>query len=330
MTDSTFEKELILEKSPDGKTLNGHVLLKTQESIGIDKIDLIVYIESRGKKANQKDSVLKLDLKAPDLLTAFTLHKVPFSIDLSQFKVNSLKGTNMNIFYTLEANILLHEEDLDKIERSFFTKAKSFLTSDYSIKLSKHFEVNPLSDQYEILEGNFSFKIDRNFLIPVIIGAFCIIFFALFSSFTGGFNIKYWFLLSALIFGITFFINNYIKKQLGKVTMYLNKNNNSFLCRIEKTKTFPLKNQILFYEINEKVIDTRGTTNSTYYSLLHKSEIKTINNSNKYEKIEFNYPKKTGLASMNYKDGSIIWQMKIEGTYFLKIKMKLTCEFEVN
>ena len=49
MTDSTFEKELILEKSPDGKTLNGHVLLKTQESIGIDKIDLIVYIESRGK-----------------------------------------------------------------------------------------------------------------------------------------------------------------------------------------------------------------------------------------------------------------------------------------
>lgn len=326
MTDTTFEKELILEDIGEDGILKGHLKLNVSDTIAIDRITATIYIEAKGRMASQKDVLMTIIVNSPTLIDAFQDCKIPFEIDISNFRINSYKGQNMSLLYKCELKIDIDEEDLEKIDRSIFTKVKSFVTNDRSFKLSDYFEVKNTCKPYEIVEDYNTFKMQFNIQLAIIMG---LIIGVIYVALTKVFETLHFAYIIPFIILSSIAINKIIGLIIGKITLATFKDKDSFLCSVQKTKLFAPKNQCIYYEINEKVVDKRGTSTSTLIENLFTSEKKSISDYKESNKILFEFPVQLGLHSTTYADASIIWQMTIEGTYLFNIKIKYKSDFEV-
>ncbi len=322
MTKAKIEKEIIINQVYNNEKTSGYLLLKSSETITIDRIMGVVFLEARGRMSSYKDKMLSFEITNKKELTKNESYKIPFTFNSSDFEINSYNGKNVSLSYCLEAQIDLINQDVEKIEQSIFTKVKSFVTSDNTIKISEYFKIENSNNNYQVVESKTDFNIQPN----LVIGLFTLLIFgSIYSYLIPEFNPWYIILGIASTILLAYLITKYIGNSLGTVSMRTLKDENAFICKILKTKKFNLIKPSLYYVIIEKVIDNRGTSSSTYTETLFTSKKKSLENFKSSPEIKFLYPKQNGLQSYKYRDASILWQMKLEGKYLgLTLKYKST------
>lgn len=325
MTKAKIEKEIFIPQSNDNENTSGYLMIKSSETITLDRILGVVFLEARGRMQSFKNKILSFEMTSKKILIKNESYKIPFSFDSSKFIINSYKGKNVSFYYNFEVQIDINNQDLEKIEQSIFSKIKSFVLLDDSIKISEYFQVENLNYNYQVVEANTEFKIQPNLII--ILFTF-LIYGSLYIYLIPEINLLYIILGVFSTILLIYLITKYIESIIGNISMKTLKDENGFICKILKTKKFNLLKPSIYYEIIEKVTDRRGTSSSTYGEPLFTSEKKKLENLKYSPEIKFLYPKQKGLHSFEYKDVSILWLMKIEGKY-LGIKLKYISTFKV-
>lgn len=322
MTKAIIEKEIFINQVNNNENTSGYLIIKSSETITLDRIIGVVFLEARGRMSSYKDKMLSFEITNKKALTKNESYKIPFTFNSSVFEINSYKGRNVSFSYSIEAQIHVNNKDLEKIEQSIFSKVKSFVTSDDTIKISEYFKIENSNNNYQVVEAKTDFNIQPN----LGIGLFTLLIFgSIYAYLIPEFNPWFIILGIASTILIAYLITKYIGSSLGTISMKTLKGENAFICKILKTKKFNLIKPSLYYVIIEKVIDNRGTSSSTYTETLFTSEKKRLANFKSSPEIKFLYPKQNGLHSYEYRDTSVLWQMKLEGKYLgLTLKYKST------
>ena len=325
MTKATLEKEIFIDKVNNGKIISGYLMIKSSETITLDKIKGVIFLETRGRMSSHKDEILSIQIQQNKIITENETYKIPFTFNSSNFEINSYVGKNVSFSYNLEIQIDVNNEDIKKMERSLFSKVMSFVTSDYSIITSEYFELENLNLKYQVVETKTDFTIQPNLIVSIIIS---LIFVSVYIYIIPEFIIWYIILGIASIILLLYLVTKYIENMLGAISMETLKDEDAFICKILKTRKFNLMNPYLYYEIIEEVVDNRGTSPSTYTETLYTSEKLKLQNFKSNPSLKFLFPKRNGLYSLEYSDVSIFWQMKLKGKY-MGLTLSYKCIFKV-
>ncbi len=325
MTKTKLEKQIFIDEVQKNNYISGYLLLKSSETITIDSLKGVVFIETRGRMSGAKNKVLSFQILANKQIVKNELYSIPFSFDSTYFKISTYHGENVSISYNLEMHIDLISEDIEKLDRSLFSKLKSYVTSDYTIKTSTYFEVEKSNLNYQVIEEKAVFKLQPNFLIIfLLLLLYGIVYFLIIPEL----NVLYGiigFITAALL---VYLKMKYIGNTLGVVSMETLNGEQSFICNIIKTSKFTLSKPIVYYEVIEKVIDRRGTSSTVYEESLYTSEAQRLSKIKMHSSLRFTFPNRIGLHSIDYNDVAIYWKMNLKGEY-LGFTLKYHCVFKV-
>ena len=326
MTKATLEKKLILNELTNINNASGYLILKSSETITLDTVRAVVFREARGLMAGVKDEVLSFDIISNKKLGKAESCEIPFSFNASGFGMNAYVGKNVSFSYSVEIQIDVGNEDVEKLKRSLFSKLKSFVTADYTIKISEYFKLGNISSRYQVVEEEVEFGIHLSWVLILLTVLF---FGCIYFSIMQEFNSVYIFSGIALSVLIGYLILNYIEKSLGGISMKTINVSDGFVCKLMDTNKFNLLDTILYYEIIEKVIDNRGTSTSEYTEVIYSSPKRELTNIQSSPELKFLYPQRNGLHSCDYGYASLLWKMKLEGKY-LGLRIKYSCIFNVD
>lgn len=328
MTKTTFEKNIIIDKSTDSKIISGHIRLKSSETITIDSVNGKILFEARGRMRGYKKELMTLHIENNKVLTANQTYEIPFTFDASSFEIDSYQGKNVTFSYKIEIQIDINSNDIEKVERSVFSKVKSFVTNDYThtINASEYFDVKNATDNYHVEEATTKFIISPNLLLVIVALALVVGTYIYFNREFNLLNIILGFISLGFIIYLT---TNFIAKALGDISMQTLRSKDGFTCKLIKTRRFNLISPSIHYEITEIVVDKRGTSTSTSKETLYVSKKMKVPNFNSNPNLQFSYPETKGLQSVSCGDASILWQMKIKGSY-MGLKIKYSATFNVS
>lgn len=325
MNKAALEKEIFFEKANNSKIITGYVILKSSETILIDRIKGIIFLEVRGRMSSSKEEVLALEIEQNRTLLKNEYNKISFSFDSSNFDINTYYGKNVNFAYIIEIQIDVNENDRHTIERNFLSKAKSLVTSDHSIKVAEYFDVKKIDQRYQVAEETIDFSTQFKIILTIVMAIlFAIAYIAIVP------NLSFWYVLMGFFsfFIIKSLTMQQVLKALDVVAMQTIKDHDGFICQIFNKSKLSLKNPSLYYEILEQVVDTRGTTSFTYNETLYTSEEHKISNFYMNPSFRFSFPQIEGLHSFKYNNASILWQMNLKGK-IMGFNLKYTCTFHV-
>ena len=326
MSKAILEREIIIKECTDNYSVSGYLSLRSSETIDIDMVDGTVFFEARGRMSSQKTHCLSFTISGKKTLQANESYKIPFSFELYNVAIGTYNGKNVSFSYKCEVKIHVEDDDIGNVDRSLFSKIKSFVTSDDSLKVSTYFHVEDKTSTYDIVESTTTLDFKTNFLMSLAIGAiFAVVYLFMIPEFNEFYAIVGVLILIVLILGAKM----YVKNALGVVTMETLRDQQAFLCTIKKTKNFNLAKQYVYYQIIEKVVDDRGTSSSTYRSTLYTSEKKKMSNHREQTQLKFLYPTTRNWHSNDLGDASIYWKMLLKGTSYLGFVLIYECEFIV-
>ncbi|WP_299617486.1 hypothetical protein [uncultured Tenacibaculum sp.] len=307
-------------------TYNAILTIQPEEELVIDHIDGIVYLEARGRMSSVKKPLVNFKIENRKVLAKNEIFEIPFSFTLSEDYIESYDGKNVSISYNCEAKIFVNKEDLEKLDRGVFTRMKSFFTSDYSTKISGYFTKID-EGKYKISEHHSELKLAFNFksllFTALVIGS---IYIAAMLGLKFDFHGGHIFLLIITTVITNYFLFQIKKKQIGDISLTTSNRENEFVCYVKPARNFSLHKAKMYYQIVEKVVDNRGTSSTTYRETIYKSSIKPVKGKGSSE-IEFEYPFLKNLATMEFDDSSIYWEIVINGMHN-GISEKLTCTIE--
>ena len=327
MSKAILEKDIIIERVTDNFNVSGYLSITSSETIDVDMIDGGVFLEARGRMSSQKSLHTSFTISGDRTLQARERYKIPFSFNLYDVTIGTYKGKNVDFTYKCEARIHVEDDDIGKVDRSFFSKVKSFVTSDDSLKVSSYFHVEDRTSTYQVVETKTTLDFRTNLIMSLIIAIlFAGTYLFLIPELNGFYAIIG--LLSLIVLIIS--AKLYTENALGDVTMETLRDEDAFLCTIKKSKNFNLANQYLYYQVIEKVVDDRGTSSSTYRSILYTSGKKKMSNHREHAQLKFSYPNTRNWHSNDFGDTSIYWVMHLKGTSYLGFVLKYECEFKVN
>ena len=130
MTKAVIEKEIFINETIDNENTSGYLTIKSSETITLDKIIGVVYFEVRGRMSSHKDEILSFEIFNNKKLIKNEPYRIPFTFNSSDFETNSYNGKNVSFSYNFEVQIDVNDNDIERLEKSIFSKVKSFVTSD--------------------------------------------------------------------------------------------------------------------------------------------------------------------------------------------------------
>ncbi|CAL2080559.1 hypothetical protein [Tenacibaculum sp. 190524A02b] len=326
MKKAILETRIHIDNSKINEVTEGILQIKATENLQIDRIEAVIYFEVRGKLASTKEEIDSFTICTHKMLEKEVVEEIPISFELSGDNLPTYKGTNAIFSYKIEVNIEVNEADIDKIERSFFSKVKSLVTADNSFKKGVYFSVKDEKSEYKVVETKVNFSLQFNVVISFLTTLFVGVIYAYFIP---EFEEMFIFLGVIIIVTSVFIVAKIVKQSLGVVTMETLKDEDAFLCKIHKPRNLNFTQKKLYYHIIEKVIDNRGTSSRTYTQILYRSPYKEIKKLKQVPIVKFNFPEREGLHSFEYEDVSILWRMYIEGKAPFGITLKYKADFTV-
>ncbi|MFK8054868.1 MAG: hypothetical protein AB8F78_02010 [Saprospiraceae bacterium] len=325
MSRATLEKEIFLDEANGNGLSTGYLMLNSSETITLDNIKGAISSEARGKMSGHKEETLLFDIQENVKITAGEPSKTPFTFDLSNLELASYIGKNVSISTVLEIQIDVNDDDIDKLKKGLFSRLKSLVTSDYTIKVAKPLDLQIPSTKYQVIETSSDLLIQPNIIISIIIAfAFGISYAVTIPEF----NIGYVMLGIASTLLLIYLASTLFGKILGAISMKIFNDNDAFTCKVQTSNKFNLSNISMHYEIIEKVIDRRGTSSSTYTETIYTSKKQKIANYRSNPSLTFPFPKRMGIHSLEYGNASIYWKMYLKGTY-LGLEFKYIGKFQV-
>ncbi|GEM_PF-4981417 len=313
MKDISIQKQILFYQSRD-KNKSGHLAITTSHPVDIKKITGHIYLETRGRKRSTKELVKTVLIKDSFLLLENQNHEIPFSFQLSEEQIETYNGINVDHTYNFEISIEFENHEIDLVDDGIFSKIKSFFTNEKELVVSKYFNVKHSNYRYDVKELNSELKRNINFLISlafiVVAGSIGLL---LFNS-----KLDEYIIVAIIVPAVIslVFTQLYINKKLGTVFFEVLKEDDTFICNLEKQGTLMLQNPVIYYEIYESVRDDRGTSTVTHESSIVTSEKINLEGFDQYASVRFSYPSEEGLYSLNYSDTSIYWKMILKGKLF--------------
>lgn len=306
----------------------GVLVINSEESLKIDRINGIVYLEIRGRLVSKKEQVISFNIDSNNIISKGETYEIPFSFILDKKTVQSYSGKNVSFSYKCEAQIFVNEDDLEKLDRSVLTRVKSFITADYSTKVSCYFEKKGEENNYKVDEKHGQFKLEFN-PSAILFGILIIVAIYILSIITFSFEFNGFHILPLVIAVILYcYIDYRMKsKKIGNISLSTRNEEHGFNCIIKPARNFSLKSAKIHYQIEEEVVDRRGTSSSTYTETIFKSPIKLLKTRGTSE-IEFEFPTNQQPTSLEYGDVTIYWELVITGIHS-GIKEKLKCRLYV-
>ncbi|WP_407323810.1 hypothetical protein R5O24_11080 [Tenacibaculum maritimum] len=313
MEKSTLVLNIHLEERKNN-CIKGHITIATTTTIKIAQVVGTVYMELRGRMGGFKEEMFFFNIDENVVALKNTLHTIPFWFEVPKNSIESYKGKNFEVLYSFEADLRIASNEVEKLERSFFSRLKSTMNSMHSVKKSAYFLKENINKRYKVvsqtsfltLEGNSVTGISSFFLV----GFIYLILFKIFN-----FELQFFHIFICVIFliFIVAIITFYKGKLIGKVSVKLVEAEKGFICKVYK-KDFKLKNPKIYYKITESVIDTRGSSRSHYTEELYKSPITKLSKNNE-EEVYFEYPNAKNLTPFSKGDVSIYWEVFLEGEF---------------
>lgn len=326
MSSSTLQAEICINEANIGETISGYLDIVSSEDILIDDINGEVYFEARGRMNGYKNDLISFPIiTKPTLIKANEENIFPFTFTINS-SIESYEGQNVSFTYTCEVIMKVNSEDFKKLGLSLMSSIKSFMTSDKRLRTLTQFEVKDHKNTYKVQETGYNFKLQANLVIPIFVA---ILLFLIYLFFVPEKTGVYIFMGLVIVVLAGIFAHSFIKSSLGKLSMHLEDEGANFKCTIEKTKKFKLKEQYVYYEIIEEVVDKRGTKSSTSRRVLHTSPLKEMKNLSKETEFLFPYVSNPDYKSLEIGDVTIFWQMCVTGVSNLGLKLKYTSTFEV-
>lgn len=322
----TLETRIHINNSKINEVTEGILQIKATENLQIDRIEAVIYFEVRGKLASTKEEIDSFTICTHKMLEKEVVEEIPISFELSGDNLPTYKGTNANFSYKIEVNIEVNEVDIDKMERTFFSKVKSLITADNSFKKGVYFSVKDVKSEYKVKEVKVNFSLQFNVVIGLLTALFIGAIYAYFIPELEGVFI---FFGIVLIVASIFIVTKIVEQSLGIITMQTLNDEDAFLCKIHKPRNFNVTQKKLYYHIIEKVLDNRGTSSSTYTQILYRSPFKEVKNLKQVPIVKFDFPEREGLHSFEYGDVSILWRMYLEGKTPFGITLKYKADFIV-
>jgi len=290
-----MEQHLHIE-SNDGKSIIGYVNVTSKQTSTIEKMVLQLYVEARGKIASQSKVIDEFIICERFHLVGNNTKKIPFVIDLSDNLVSKYHGKNVTLSHKIESHVVVNPDDYKKI--SLGNRVKSFFNDNTAIKQQKLIELNPSGTEYAVKESKV--KLDKHakwaYLVLLIFVVFVVSVFIFppkelpFLILNGIGSV----ILALLSFGL---LNQYESSIIGDVYAIFKNEGEKFSIDFTSTKKFNLKGLKSYYIIQEKVIDSRGTSSVTYTRNLFRSKKINFKHMDSDPDVYFAYPNKMGIQS---------------------------------
>ena len=334
MSDDLIEGKILYDTSIDS-TLTGVLLLTSKESIVLDRIEIALYQETRGRVSSGKAVVFGFTIVQKTKLEKNIQIEIPFKHTFRNHVFESYQGINFSFSYYCEAILRLAKDSHHLSELSLYEKMKGLFSTynPYVFVLRRDIELKFSAYEYNVVESNGIFDVNTKswYIVTALVGIGGI-FILWWVDFMGmikkmlGFSFdddSAYFIsdIFTLIFVITFLIglmfalNQIIERLLGSVKVKVKNSEQGFYCILSKPAKFKLSNQNIYYHIVEDATDNRGTSSYTYSEIIHASKKHEISEFLDSQEIFMRYPEKTGLETKEYGDISMHWELIFTGTY---------------
>lgn len=316
-----------------GETVKGELVIKPHVDLPVSLLGYDLIVEVRGQMRNKSRGVINKSLMWDEELKAGKTYRYPIEFQNSIYE--SYIGIN--------ANILMKFEGYVKIDKSKAKRKGSAIKSFYGMfdfkekKIQKDLYLNFTSEnnQYAVQDKSLHLEIQSliNDLVPMLF--FGLFFVFLIASSFEDLLMPIIFLVVGIVFAVivyyligAFFIDE-IKAEL------IDNNLKNFKYEFKNGKKWRTVEKVTAsYEIHEKVVDDRGTSNITLDKIRYKSN-----------KIIFEQPIKEAIAVFDFPEGlpgtysipdlhtfddmEIYWLLKVQVIIFFGIKFTFKKEFLV-
>lgn len=289
---------------------SGHINYKTNELVTATKVVITITQEAKGEMSSfNRKLIHKIIMDDTFQISPIENYSLPFDFKINS-NIETYKGHNVDIFYTCEIKTYIDDESWSRLNRDTFEGVKAFFSTIRSIKTTKRFNYYIPNKQLKVKPLNLLLDIKPNkaLYIPLGILIFSICFIAYPDK---SFNS---FFFSGMI---ALFSSTYISKALlqmiyptqkGLIEEHIDGFNFTILSKPSSSH----KKYSIYYQIIEKVIDKRGSSNSTLENVLYTSPKTSRNKSNILESNDFKSPPKNKyFHSTKIDDASIIYQIHV-------------------
>jgi len=317
----------------------GVLRITPSETVQIEQIRGELVMRVKGKMESQSHIVDSFIIKIEDgeLLENET-YEFPFQRP-RKTGVVSYKGRNVGVFFELKFSTNLEKETYKRVNKNIIKRVGSFLTgiTDYNF-YTRSVVFKPQSN-YNLIERDHRLEINLGSFL--IIAMFSMFFMALGMILFGVPQINDWdsegFLL-LLGIGLCIFFG-YMSQSiffaglLGEFFADIKKKDDeNFMATVRSTSNWRyISAAKTYYEIEEEVIDRRGTSTSTYTEKLYSSKPIEIYMMNSREEIMHSFPppSRTPPAINEIDDVSIKWIFVLEVTTIMNLTLnyrKVICD----
>lgn len=317
MSKAILESEVFMDEDPLGESSSGYMFIRCSKTLRIDRITGYIFLETRGHLASCKVELFNFNISGERTLQRDELYNIPFQYGPKHFAIDSYTGEKASFIYNCEVQIDVSPNDLPKVDRTVFSKIKSFVSSNDAIKTNKHFTIANENYKYEVVDTVEALDLRAHYLFMVIPVFLVLVTYLLVIP---EYSEKYLFGGMALLGGtglLTYhLVPEVVERILGEVLLKVSSDGDGFLCRTRKDRALAFSNQELHYEIVEVVVDRRGTDTCTYLSTVYSSESKALKRyRDESEEVRFSYPKLKGYQSISHSDVSLVWKVILTGNY---------------
>lgn len=327
MSTDVLSNSIIIHSDPNTNTYTGVLRIQSEENLTIDTIIGNVILEARGRMSSYRNNLLPFIITKKQTIQKNQVYEFPFSFELD-YVIDSYKGKNVSFQYKCEAEIHVNEDDLKKLDRSFFTKIGAFLTSDNSIKIASYFDKRNENKQYKITQQSEKLKLKPS-LITIVLSVLFIglTYLSIIKLAEVPYHFSHIFLVLFTIIGVNMILHKSKAKKIGGLFVDIIPNEHGFTSKINTRKPLGLTNPKLHYRVIEKVVDDRGTSTSTYNEQIFKSPVHRLSKT-RSQSIDFEFPSIKNVHTLTHGDVSFYWELVLEGEAS-GISETLICKFEV-
>lgn len=295
-----------------GEVREGRIILSPLKDINVQTLGYQVLMEGRGRTSVIKKTQTKKILVEDQTLYAGETYE--FDIEVAGVLPGSYKGKSIQFTWRVATYVELGESSYGEIRNALIKNFKLFKAFNPNQVLAEEREVFLYQEPqpYYIVPTKDNLKISGCIeWVVLIIGTILgIILMENYPSKNLNFVVS---IIIGLLFMITVGTWLYKRKIIGNIISEVgNLEEDQFMVLVNLSKNWKnIKELQCHFQITEKVVDRRGTSNYTYSANIYSSTLKKKLRPNRNPKFVFDFPDKNLPASFQEGDVSFIWEIKI-------------------
>lgn len=294
-------------------TICGKVMLQLTESTTIESIEVKLITVVRGKmKSSRNVNARDLALSNSKPITANQIYEFPFEIN-EEVGCTSYKGRNGMIAHFLEAHVNFKPEAYAQLKPGVLSSMKKWVNMDSSLVVVCNYFYEDSHNGYKVLPGPCHLK--RKTILWLMIAMTMLVFPLPYFLFSPS-EPFHWFIMIVFCALVGYTLQGvYFSMTVVNITLHLENRDDDTFAIVSHDYAGKLSGQPEFYyEVEEVVRDTRGTSTTTYRTVMYKSAKKSKNVDIKEEDLVFEFPQRIDIATKSEGDLSIEWIFYIETT----------------